>query len=240
MSTMQAYHEFIPANSTDSRAPCPALNALANHGYLLVIFVHLTVNFTNNYPSRPHTGKDIGLFQLTKALHNVYNLSLPFAFFLSFIGILLCGHGFLRLDLDALAAHNKIEHDASLVHADTVQGKKRAPIPVDPMRLRSFLGYAALHNGMYLEDFMHARVDRERELLNPLDQLHAQIGQGEVATAWLVMKDENGKVPLDRLQQWWGGERLPDNWKKPAQSVGLLQTRRMANELKEGMAKLWT
>ena len=27
-------HEYIPATATDSRSPCPALNALANHGYL--------------------------------------------------------------------------------------------------------------------------------------------------------------------------------------------------------------
>jgi hypothetical protein len=27
-------HKFVPTNPGDSRAPCPALNALANHGYL--------------------------------------------------------------------------------------------------------------------------------------------------------------------------------------------------------------
>ncbi|KAF7362906.1 Cloroperoxidase [Mycena venus] len=27
-------HAFIPAKSTDLRAPCPGLNTLANHGYL--------------------------------------------------------------------------------------------------------------------------------------------------------------------------------------------------------------
>ena len=27
-------HPYVPANPGDSRSPCPALNALANHGYL--------------------------------------------------------------------------------------------------------------------------------------------------------------------------------------------------------------
>jgi Peroxidase, family 2 len=27
-------HQYIPSKATDSRSPCPAVNALANHGYL--------------------------------------------------------------------------------------------------------------------------------------------------------------------------------------------------------------
>lgn len=150
----------------------------------------------------------------------------------------MCGHGFFRLDLDSLAAHNKIEHDASLVHADAIPGKRRAPIPVDPDRLRIFLSYAALHDGMYIEDFIKARVDREAQLVKPLDKLHAQVGQGEVATAWLVMNNGNGKVPLSWLKQWWGEERLPDGWKKSTRVIGLWEARQKANSVAEGMKKL--
>jgi len=213
-------HKFLPAKPGDSRAPCPALNALANHGYL------------------PHDGRDISLLQLTQALRDVYNLSLPFALFLSLIGILLCGHGFFRLDLHGLAAHDRIEHNASLAHADAAPGEHFAPIPVNPNMLRTFLSYAALSKGMYLEDFMQARVDREDQLEKPIDGLHAQIGQGEVATAWLVMRDDSGKIPLDRLKQWWGEERLPDNWTKPRRVVGLLEARGKADDVAEGMKKL--
>jgi len=213
-------HRFVPANPGDSRAPCPALNALANHGYL------------------PHSGRDIGLLQLTQALRDVYNLSLPFALFLSFIGILICGHGFFRLDLAGLAAHNRIEHDASLAHGDAAPGKRLAPIPVNASMLSTFLAYAALGKGMYLEDFMQVRVDREDHLEKPLDNLHAQIGQGEVATAWLVMKDDTGKIPLDWLKQWWGEERLPDNWTKPRRTIGLLEARAKADDVADGMRKL--
>ena len=85
---------------------------------------------------------------------------------------------------------------------------------------------------------MKARVDREALLEKPLTDLQAQIGQGEAATAWLVMKDDSGKVPLDRLQQWWGEERLPDNWTKPRRVIGLLDARAKADDIAEGMRKL--
>ena len=143
-----------------------------------------------------------------------------------------------RLDLDALAAHNRVEHNASLVHDDVAPGQAFAPIPVNQSMLRNFLAYAALTKGMYLEDFMKARVDREGLLEKPLTDLQAQIGQGEAATAWLVMKDDSGKVPLDRLQQWWGEERLPDNWTKPRRVIGLLDARAKADDIAEGMRKL--
>ncbi|KIM89846.1 hypothetical protein PILCRDRAFT_60618 [Piloderma croceum F 1598] len=213
-------HKFVPANPGDSRAPCPALNALANHGYL------------------PHSGRDIGLLQLIHALRHVYNLSLPFAFMLSFVGILLCGHGFFRLDLQGLAAHNRIEHDGSLAHGDAAPGNRFAPIPVNKSMFHTFLVYAALGQGIYLEDFMRARVDREAQLQKPLDSLRAQIGQGEAALAWLVMRDDDGKIPLGWLEQWWGEERLPDTWTKPHRVVGILEARTKANVVADGMAKL--
>jgi hypothetical protein len=154
------------------------------------------------------------------------------------IGILVCGHGFFRLDLAGLAAHNRIEHDASLVHGDAAPGQRIAPIPVNARLLSTFLAYAALSKGMYLEDFMKARVDREDQLEKPLDDLHAQVGQGEAATAWLLMKDDTGKVPLDRLEQWWGEGRLPDSWTKPRRTIGLLEARLKADDVADGMRKL--
>ena len=95
-------------------------------------------------PLGPHSGRDIGLLQLIQALRDVYNLSLPLALFLSLVGFLLCGHGFFRLDLDGLAAHNRIEHDGSLAHGDAAPGQRFAPIPVNKSMLHTFLVYAAL------------------------------------------------------------------------------------------------
>ncbi|KZP27906.1 Cloroperoxidase [Athelia psychrophila] len=211
-------HTWKAAKSGDSRAPCPALNSLANHGFL------------------PRNGKNLGFFQIVGALREVYNLSIPFAVLLTIVGILFCGHG-LQLDLSDLAVHNKIEHDASFAHGDAMPGAKFAPISVDPKRFRHFLSYAALNKGLFIEDMVKARVDYQ-QLSKPLDNLHAQIAQGEVALAWMTMKDASGKISIDTLKQWWGDERLPEGYQRPAQVVGLLETRNKANAVGSAMKKM--
>ncbi|KAH7882745.1 Chloroperoxidase [Phlebopus sp. FC_14] len=209
-------HPFVPASEGEKRSPCPALNALANHGYL------------------PRDGKNIGLWQLIQAIRAVYNLSFPLAALLSLAGILVCGHA-MRLDLDALAMHNKIEHDASLVHADATAGDAMAPIPVDRDLLRSFLAHADRHNGMSLHCLAQLRVDRETHLNTPLDLIHSEIGTGEVALGWLLLKDNNGQIPLSTLRQWYGEERIPENWSPPQKGVGIFDARQKANEVAQMM-----
>jgi hypothetical protein len=171
------------------------------------------------------------------ALRTVYNLSLPLTLLLAVAGFLLCGHGFLHyhLDLADLAAHNKLEHDASLVHADIP-----APHPTSPDRrlLKHLLAYAAPTHGLTLHDFSSARLSRERLLLSPLNPFHTQIARGETALAWLLMKDEKGEVPLGRVEEWWGEERLPGDWSVPVRVIGLMDARRKADEVKEYMRKL--
>ncbi|KIJ64346.1 hypothetical protein HYDPIDRAFT_90678 [Hydnomerulius pinastri MD-312] len=210
---------FVPASQGDKRSPCPALNALANHGYL------------------PHDGKNIGIWQLIQAVRSVYNLSFPLAALLALTGILFCGHA-MRLDLDALALHNKIEHDASIVHADALEGHSKAPIPVDPDLLHSFLSHANPHKGMSLGCLAQVRVDREAGLASPLDHLHSEIGTGEAALCWLLLKEDNGQIPLSTLSQWYGEERIPDDWAPPQKGVGIFDARQKANEVAELMQRI--
>ncbi|KAG2361182.1 Chloroperoxidase [Suillus spraguei] len=211
-------HPFIPANPGDRRSPCPALNTLANHGYL------------------PRNGQNIGLWHLIHAVQEVYNLSFILAALLALAGILLCGHAF-RLDLDALAIHNKIEHDASLVHANAL-GQQRAPTEVDPKLLKSFLSYADPRRGMSLYDFAQVRISREAQLACPLDLIHSQIGAGEAALCWLLLKQDSDRIPSSALLQWYGEERLPDNWARPRHVIGLLDARTKAVEVANIMSSL--
>lgn len=64
---------------------------------------------------RPRDGKNVSFFQLKNAVMEVYGLSSPFATVLAGGGVVQCGNGF-RLNLGDLAAHNKIEHDGSMVN----------------------------------------------------------------------------------------------------------------------------
>jgi len=53
----------------------------------------------------------------------VYGLSSPFAATLAIGGVVKCGNGF-RVNLGDLAAHNNIEHDASMVNLATAARSK--------------------------------------------------------------------------------------------------------------------
>ncbi|KAF4602768.1 hypothetical protein EYR40_005985 [Pleurotus pulmonarius] len=99
-----AKHEFCPPQEGDVRSPCPALNTMANHGYI------------------NRSGKNLTAAALTSALQKCYNLSLPLAIVLSYGGfILLHRYNFLRgIDLKEVGKHGYVEHDASLVHRDTI------------------------------------------------------------------------------------------------------------------------
>lgn len=83
------------------RGPCPALNTMANYGYI------------------PHSGRNITMDDLIYALKNGLNVGKDIA--------IAAGTGALALnpnasagwfDLDMLDKHNAIEHDASLSRGD--------------------------------------------------------------------------------------------------------------------------
>ena len=71
----------------------------------------------------PRDGKNISFFQLKNAIMEVYGLSSPFAATLAIGGVVKCGNGF-RVNLGDLAAHNNIEHDASMVNLATAARSK--------------------------------------------------------------------------------------------------------------------
>jgi len=198
-------HDFIPRKETDSRSPCPALNTLADHGYIA------------------RDGRNLTLPELVNALHEVYNISFPLATILSMVAILLCGH-WLTLNLHDLALHDVIEHDGSLVHSDCLPGHKFAPTHPNRERLQRLLLLASQGHGLSLRDFVRARAECDSKLLKPLDAIHSKIAMGESALTWLVMKDQHGEVPVKALWEWYGDERLPEGWTRPTENVGLRST----------------
>ncbi|KAL5490586.1 hypothetical protein ACEPAI_5419 [Sanghuangporus weigelae] len=239
MATFQNHNSYAPAGPGDSRSPCPALNALANHSYI------------------PHSGRCIPFFQLIRALRTVYNCSYLFAFVLSVVGFLWCGHRTgsglstrLALDLHDLARHGRIEHDGSLGHADAAPGQKYAPVVPDPERLASLLdaqgprvkGPAGV-DALSLLDLARVRHLRNTELARPLDPLHAFITRGEVALILLALGVASNRdledlvVPRERLEQWFTEERLPDDWEGPSTQIGLRNTAKVGNIVQSEVAR---
>ncbi|KAJ7657778.1 Chloroperoxidase [Mycena polygramma] len=249
MTTSASDHAFVPAGASDKRSPCPALNTLANHGYL------------------PHQGTQITFTHLLHAVKTVYNLSLPLALLLTVAGFLTCGKLSLQLrtpstsspsspttpsrwrpsiswtlDLADLSARgwNKIAHDASLVHASGIPS--HAPDPALLSDLFSAAAHPLPHAGPQPEDegitlrgLADVHAARERGLPHPLGGVHEQIALGECALGWLVLRDPaTGAVDLDTLKRWFGEERLPEGWwecRRPVNSVGLVLARKTAGEV---------
>jgi len=217
---MPASHPFVPPTPFDRRSPCPALNALANHGYL------------------PHDGKDIGFFTLIRAQQEAYNLSFVLAFVLSLAGILLCGSiSKFSLNLNALSIHGRIEHDASLVHHDASTGDATSVIPklVDELIADSADG---VH--MTVDDLVRARVRRQEHLaLGQLDPVHAELARGESVLAHDIFLAPDGKgACVEHLKMWFGEERLPEGWVRPAHVQGLPETMWKSRKFKGLVEKL--
>lgn len=147
-------------------------------------------------------------------------------------GFACCGSIVSGLNLDILAKHNKIEHDASLVHDDAAPGAEFAPTEVDQALLKKLVDPHP--NGLTLEDFAQARVDRQA-VSNSIDPIHAEIAHGEVAMTFLLMQNSHGVVPAQTLVQWYGEERFPDMYVRPAQEVTLMGAKAVGDKVGAAM-----
>lgn len=215
-------YDYCPRQNGDVRSPCPALNALANHGYL------------------PRDGKNIGPLDLVRALKNGYHLSTVLACILSFGSMFLLGQ-FRSVSLSDLARHNMIEHNASLVHRDDNNGAEYAPTKVDKKLLAALCadGGKIVPDNITLEDAARIRVKREAEC-GKLDGVHSEIARGEIVIAIGVLggKDasKNG-VKISALHEWMQHERMPVGW-KPDHTQGLYQTYKMTKYVRERMREM--
>jgi len=221
-------HAFRPPGPTDSRCPCPALNTLANHGYL------------------PRDGKNITISTFMSALQNsgTYNLSEELARVLAEGGEVLIGESIfskilplfkhnIPISLHDLALHNGVEHDASIVHRNAAKGQKFAPIRTDIRLLDDFLGD---RSDIDLADIAHRRVALER--VTPLDLEHAEIARGEWALVLGIFGHAHGgKIPVEALRVWLGENRFPNDW-CPTHKLNLEDTVKTSYKLHEAMNDL--
>ncbi|KAF1335966.1 hypothetical protein FI667_g775, partial [Globisporangium splendens] len=115
------------------RTPCPALNTLANHGYL------------------PRNGQNISRAMFTEALMSRFNTAADLtAFFVNALPD--------PVNLDFISTHNFIEHDASLVHSDVYFG--RPPNEVNMTLVADLLSRKNSEGRIGLQEVGQARKDR--------------------------------------------------------------------------------
>ncbi|KAJ7478662.1 Cloroperoxidase, partial [Mycena galericulata] len=96
-------HQWIAPTAADLRSPCPGLNTLANHGYL------------------PRDGTNITIPMMLQAAIDGFNVGSDAIIQAAKFG-LLSGDAPTTLNLNALALHNLIEHDASISRNDFALG----------------------------------------------------------------------------------------------------------------------
>ena len=188
--------------------------------------------------TRPRDGKQLTAPILIRALQECYGLSTPLAEFLVHGGIYLLGQEG-AFGLDDLARHNRIEHDASLVHDDAKGRDEYAPISPNLQLVKNLLLHSKDGRVMTVEDVARARVERESQC-PVLNCMQAEIARGEMAIALDLFGHGNTAspgVPLDMLREWLAEERLPEGW-RPTHTQGLLQTIRTAREIRNLMAAL--
>jgi hypothetical protein len=186
------------------RSPCPALNALANHGYL------------------PRDGTEVTPRLLQRALVKVYNLDASLAEFL--VSTLPA-----QFTLADLGEHHFIEHDASLAHDDAWKGRDPSS---GNTTLSSDLLSRGDHDN-HLTKVALATFRREREsdsAANSPDFKETFTAEreltaySEVAVLLLVMGDYDTRtIAVDRARSFLVEERIPANYHKPKTPVTLFQ-----------------
>ncbi|KAJ7140587.1 Chloroperoxidase [Mycena crocata] len=226
-------YEYRAPTASDVRSVCPAINAMANHGYI------------------PRDGKNISAYAIFSGLRACYGLSTPLAAFLTAGGWILIKR-IRSIALSDLGLHNAIEHDASVVHLDCPPGQIDAPVTIQPGLLDEFAAdvvkAASVGAGRELEeaevvvtghDIVRTRLRRER-LSKPLDAMHAEIARGEMAIilgVWEQTVAGKEGVPLPWMRTWLGTERMPEGW-RPSRIMTLREVVKRASAMRAEMKKI--
>ncbi|KAF7176103.1 hypothetical protein CNMCM7691_001579 [Aspergillus felis] len=182
-----------PIQATDSRSPCPALNALANHDIL------------------PRSGKHISYKQLSHAIQHAYNLAPSLADQLTASAYQLDqGRGWI--DLQDLSALNVIQHDASFTRPDIAFCPDQG-VP-HPDLVDRFLSHASNGKSLSLSDIVYFSGLRRAECRRTNGQysmtwsfMHQFFGSGNNALMYSVFGGD-----VKDLRVWLAEERFPDQW----------------------------
>ncbi|KAF3026620.1 hypothetical protein E8E14_014429 [Neopestalotiopsis sp. 37M] len=216
-STIRLNHfAWKPAGHNDLRSPCPAMNTLANHGFV------------------PRDGRHITKDILIKGIKEGYNIGYEFASGIwdmakrvnpqpnATIALLTCQF----FDMDMLQpTHGLVEHDGSLSRADIyfdTSGK------FDPEVFDSFMSYFGNDTEIDLRSLANARARHayDMSLINPefgIANESVPVLVGENALMLAIWGDPIVQV-IDRayFEYFFRNERMPVElgWSPPTTEIG--------------------
>ncbi|KIY72590.1 Cloroperoxidase [Cylindrobasidium torrendii FP15055 ss-10] len=229
------HHGWCPPRQGDSRSVCPALNAMANHGYI------------------PRDGRNLTFWTVIKGVHECYGLSYFFAGFLTIVSYIALGF-FWKLNLVDLDRHGRVEHNASMVHEDTPAGQHYAPTKISMKLVGDMVGdirpavppELTANPQILVDEFDAARMRVRRDKTSPpLNKIHDEIARGEMALILHIWEQNWSEstfsktrgAPLPWILDWFGNERLPEGW-RPTRETGILDAMRKSKAIKQEVANI--
>ncbi|KAI3395854.1 hypothetical protein diail_791 [Diaporthe ilicicola] len=202
----QSPDQFAPAGPGDIRGPCPMLNALANHAFL------------------PHDGQDIDQNTTAKALYTALNIPPEFGVLLHKAAVRTNPNGNLTntFNLDHLARHDILEHDASLSRQDVAFG--------DNIAFNSAVFNETRSNWQDTIDVQQAAKARlarvnTSNMTNPtfgFTKIGEQFSVGESAAYLIVLGKKTTRTANRTVVEYlFENERLPTEvgWTRPAEPL---------------------
>ncbi|RLN38053.1 hypothetical protein BBJ28_00001100 [Nothophytophthora sp. Chile5] len=192
------------------RAPCPGLNALANHGHI------------------PRDGKNITHEGLGEALIAVYNLD-------SNLTQTLLNQVPSTFSLDYISRHNVIEHDASLVHSDEYFGGD--PMSINATLVEDLLSRSLDGKTLGVTEVGEARKDRLAmcQAFNPECVFNStQVTLAYIEAAVFIIGfggNVNDSVSVETARSFVSEERIPDDFVASATPISLDEARVMIAKL---------
>ncbi|KAJ7586847.1 Chloroperoxidase [Mycena floridula] len=204
-SAQDPAHPWIAPKSTDLRSPCPALNTLANHGFL------------------PRDGKGLTQDLVIKASGDGFNVAPELLFLAARLG-LSSSTDLNTFTLDDIKLYNSIEHDASLSRGDFALG--------DNLHFNETI-YQTLANSNPGVDFFNAtsagQVQKERlaisqatnpKLINTSKEFGIRTGQSALYLS-IFGGPLTGVAPKKLVNVFFREERMPfeEGWTRPNVSI---------------------
>ena len=244
--------DYTPVKPGDLRSPCPAINALANHGYLprdgRNVRASEILDGMNQYGLGSFLGAmfthPIFLEQQQKDPQSTSSwwslIANPFAYAFAPFGMREKGQqdsdGLGCLNLDQLALHNVVEHDVSMTRLDAAQGDNNTP---QPDLIADLLASSSNGKTITIDDFVGLRKRRYEKQKQDNPQLDFQGMQVQIActeVALVLKVFGNGKeVPVEYVRAFFQEGRIPRNegWsKRKWWTLGLIELNVLASRIK--------
>ncbi|EXX79003.1 hypothetical protein RirG_009780 [Rhizophagus irregularis DAOM 197198w] len=204
-----SHPEYRPPGENDVRSPCPALNCLANHGFL------------------PRSGKDFSMSELIEALNKGFNTSRAFASVQTL--------GAFTMSLSDLQRHGILEHDASLSRQDAAIGDH---VNVDKTLVDLLLTYkvgekinieslAKLHHVRYTDS-----KERNKDFYYGWRQQSLSFGESSLLLC-VIGGATNKEVDAKVAEIFFKEERLADEWKSSETPIGLFEILNYQKEIEK-------